>query len=203
MTSNSRVEVPGAGALSEIDHACPAVSKADTSPMRVVGNAAPRANATDRCAPPLTLACFAPAISSRWGRSLRNSRRSSRPCRCGRRSPGTGGRKRQDQVSVRANGRRDDARLQIEVDDLSGRLNTCPERFHSLTAVTARYVRDVPGIQGRVLAQSSQVWHCPGQKAVGCGIVQAPRFCLNGRCDRQRKALPLPPSGAGVEARSP
>ena len=35
--------------------------------------------------------------------------------------------KAQDQVSVRANGRRDDARLQIEVDDLSGRLDTYPD----------------------------------------------------------------------------
>ena len=65
VTSNSRVDATGAGALSENVHVCPAVSTASTSPRRVVGSAAPRANATDRCAPPLTLACLAPAISSR------------------------------------------------------------------------------------------------------------------------------------------
>ena len=32
------------------------------------------------------------------------------------------------------------------------------------------------------------VWHCPRQQAVGCGIVQAPSFGLDGRRDRQVEA---------------
>ena len=92
-----------------------------------------------------------------------------------------------DKVSVRANGRRDDASLQIDVDDLTGRLDTRPERLHSLTTVTARYVCDIPRSQSRVLAQSPQFWHGPRQKAVGGGIVQAPSFRFDGRSDRQRK----------------
>ena len=90
-----------------------------------------------------------------------------------------------DKVSVRANGRRNDTSLQIDVYDLSVRLDTWPERLHPLATVTARYVRDVSRSQGGVLAQPRQVWHSPRQETVRCGIVQAPGLGLDGRRDRQ------------------